>query len=202
LIDDHDPVGVAGRHVVALIYLPYTDAAGDRRYDAGIRQIHLSRLDLAFIRFYRSHVLVHEGTLGIELLHRDGVLLDQPFVALEIQSRVCQQRLIATQIALHGLQCRLIGARIYLGNDIALVNELPLREEDFLQGSADLSAHRHVGQGRDRAECGDADLDITGRHRRHGHGHRSVLSAASTAGAVGSRLRAVLDEPHDAHEQH
>ena len=63
----------------------------------------------------------------------DGILLDQAFVALQIQLGVRQQRLVALQIALHLLQGGFVGARIDLRQRIALMHDLTLGETDLLQ---------------------------------------------------------------------
>jgi hypothetical protein len=75
-----------------------------------------------------SHVLVHQRALRVELLSRDGILFHQTFVSFEVQARVREQRLVATQIALHRLQGSLIGPGIYLSDDVSLVDELSLRK--------------------------------------------------------------------------
>jgi hypothetical protein len=166
-----------------------------------IRQVHLGGLDLSFVRLDGSRVLVHQGTLGVELLRGDGILLDQTLVTLEVEPRIREQRLVATKIALRRLQRRLVRTRIDLSKDIAGTNKLPFGKQNFLQGAGDLRAHGHVGQCRDRAQRGNADLDVAGRYRRNGHRHRSVLAAAPRPGAGRRRLRAVPDDQKDDREQ-
>jgi hypothetical protein len=109
--------------------------------------------------------------------------------------------LVATQIALRSLQRRLVRTGIDLGKDIAGMNELPFGEQNLLQGAADLGAHGHVGQRRDRADRGNPDLDVAWRHCRNGDRHRSILAAATRTGTGRRRLRAVPDDQNDDHEQ-
>jgi len=147
---------------------------------------------------------VHQRALRVELLRGDGILFYQTFVSLEIQTRVLEQRLIAAQVALRGLQRSFIGPGIYLSDQVALMNQLPLGKGDFLQGAADLGSYRDVGQRGDRAQRGNSNLDIARRHRSHRHGHRSVLAAASTAArarAIVGRLWTVLDDRHHDHQE-
>ncbi len=192
LVDDDDAVRVAGRHVVALIDLAQPHPPGDRRDDVRVDQIHLRGLELAFIGFDGADVLVDQRALRIELLHGDRVLLDQPLVALQIQSGVRQQRLVAAQVALHLLHGRLIGARIDLRDEISLPYELPFGEGDFLQDAADLRPHGHGGQRRDRPERRNAQLNIAVGRRGDRHRDRAVLPAGTASARGGRPGRLVL----------
>ena len=165
-----------------------------------VEQIALGRPDLAFVRFDGADVLIHQRALGVELLNRNGVFLDEPFVAFEVQPGIGEQCLVAAQITLCGLQRGLVRSGIDLGNDVTFVHELPFDEQYLLQGAADLRAHGHVRERRDGAERGNPDLDVARRHFRHSDGHRAILAAASHAGwwsgSSGTpRLRPVV---HDA----
>ena len=64
-----------------------------------VDQVDLRGLDLPFVRFDGARVLVDQRALGIELLLGDGVLLDESFVALQIEPGIGEQRLVAPQIA-------------------------------------------------------------------------------------------------------
>ena len=92
-----------------------------------VHQIHLRGLDLTFVRLNRARVLVDQRALRVELLLGDGILLDQPLVALQIQSGIRQQRLIAPQISLHLLQSGFVGPGIDLRQGVALTNRFVLR---------------------------------------------------------------------------
>ncbi len=118
LVDDDDAVGIAGRDVVSLVDLAQADAPGDRRHDVRVLQVHLGRADLGLIRLDRADVLIDERALRVELLAGDGILLDQRFIALQIELCVDQQRLVAAQVSLRLFERRLVGARIDLHDEI------------------------------------------------------------------------------------
>ncbi len=88
--------------------------------DVRVDQIDLRGLDLPLVRFDGADVLIDQRALRVELLLGDGILLDQPFIALQIQLGVRQQRLVALQITLHLLQGGFVGAGIDLRQRVAL----------------------------------------------------------------------------------
>ncbi len=133
LVDDDDPVRITRRDVVALVDLAQSHAAGHRRDDVRVDQIHLRGLQLALVRFDGALVLVDQRALSIELLHGDGVLLHQTLIARQVQFGVREQRLVAAQVALHLLHGGFIGAGVYLRKQVSLVHQLPFGKGDLLQ---------------------------------------------------------------------
>ncbi len=93
-------------------------------------------------------------------MYGDRVFLDQSFVARQIQPGIGQQGFVALQIPFHLLQSRFVGTRVDLRQRVALVYGLTLGEQDLLHDPADLGSDGHRGQGCDRAQSGDAQLDI------------------------------------------
>ena len=68
--DHHEPVGIPRRDVVSLVHLAQADAAGDRRGDVAVDQVDFRGLDGRLVGGDGADVLIHQGTLRIDLLLR------------------------------------------------------------------------------------------------------------------------------------
>ena len=79
---------------------------------------------------------------------RDGVGFREILVALEIELSRCQQRLVAFQRALGEGERKFIGARVDLRQEIALLDDIAIREVDFRERSADLRTQFDLFDGR------------------------------------------------------
>ena len=135
-----------------------------------------------------------KARLRVELLYGDGVFLHEPFVAIQIQFRVRQQRLIA----LANYPCICCRAASYgrgsiCGDELPLSDQLPFGEGDLLKNPADLRSHGHSRERRDRSQRRDAQLDFAECRRGYGDGNRGVLVAATSARTTRRRLRCVAE---------
>ena len=63
-----------------------------------VLQIQLGGVDLCLVRVDGADVLVNQRALGVELLARDRIFLDQRFIARQVQLRIDQQGLVAPQV--------------------------------------------------------------------------------------------------------
>ena len=147
--DDDDAVRITRLDVIAGVNLAQPDAAGDRRDDAAIGQVQLLGVDLGLIGLHDRRLLLHRRRLGVEGLARDRVLCDERLVALQIDLGVFQRGLILRQLRLGLSQRDLVGPRVDLGEEIALVDHLA-----FLEGDLDELP---------------VDLRLDGDHRERGH---------------------------------
>ncbi len=143
------------------------------RDNVAIADIELLGFDLGLIGNHVAFVLQDQRYLGIELLARNGVALGEILVAFEIQLGILQQRLVTLQRALRLRQRQLIGPRIDLRQQIALVDVLALGEGDAHQLAADLRDDGHGGERRHGAQRVQRDVDIApgqGRDRNRDGG--------------------------------
>src|SRR6185437_10248461 len=183
-------------------HLAQPDAPRDRRGDVAVGKIDLGGLDLRLVRLDRSLILLHQRPLRIQLLLRDGILLDQLLEALQVQPGIREERLIFTQRALGLRQGRLVGPRIDLREELALLDQLAFLEGDLLQLAADLGAYRYGGERRDRPQRRNANLDIAHADRGGRYRDRLVLIvvvavAAEAAGAAEAPVDALLRRMDD-----
>ena len=118
-----------------------SDAAADRRGDARIGELQLRAVDRALVRLHRALVLAHQRLLRVDLLLRDRVLREQRPVALEVDLRVLEQRLVLGHLADGLRQLHLERPRIDLGEQVAGLDDLPFAET------------RRASAGRRRAAC-------------------------------------------------
>ncbi len=89
--------------------------------------------------------------MGVKLLFRDGVLRQQRLVTLQIQLGVSQQRLVVRHVPLGLLQHDLVGARIHLGDQLALLDKVAFLHRDTHQLSVNPVTHQYGIKRRDRA---------------------------------------------------
>src|SRR6266513_1402713 len=129
-------------HDVAGIHEAKTDAAADRRSDAGIGELELGVVNLALIRGNGPINLANQCALSVELLLGDDPLFEEKLVPLKIDLRVFALGLVFSELPQRLLKLDLEGTRIDLREKIALVNELA-----FLEGNADQLAVNSAADG-------------------------------------------------------
>ena len=142
------------------IDLAQSDAARERRGDARIGELQPRAVDLALIGFDRAFVLAHERRLRIELLLRDRVLLEERAIALEIDDRVLQQRLVFRELAFGLRELDLERPRIDLGEQLARFDELAFAENHAHELPVDAASHGDGRERRHRAEAGQIHADV------------------------------------------
>jgi hypothetical protein len=128
LVDGDDTGRVGRAHDVADVDEARADPAVDRRADAAVAELHLRQIDLRLIGVDGALKLLGQRRLGVELLMGDRILGDQAAVALEIELRVLQHRLILDLHRLRLRQRRRVGARIDLGDGVPSMDLLSLGE--------------------------------------------------------------------------
>ncbi len=158
------------------------------------------RVDVRLVEHDLRAVLGHRRDLVVAGLGRDRLLCREGRVALQIDLGADERGLILGKLRLIHLERDLVGARIDLGEKIALLHDLAFLEPDLDQLAADLRLHRDRRQRRDRAERRQGDRHVAGRDRRGADRHRP--SRGEPAGRRGLFL-GVGDNPgRDASDQH
>ena len=147
-------------------------------------------------------ILRDRRDLGVARLRRDRVLRDQSVVALQVELGVLQRRLVLGELALRLFKRHLIGARVDLGEKVALFDVLALLERDSHQIAVDLGLDRNHGQRGDGAEPAQSDRHIAFLNRRRTNWHRTAGSGAPTRARLSARPRQVPHRrPDDGHHQ-
>ncbi len=85
-------------------------------------------------------VLGDEVDLGVELLARDRVGLREVLIALEIDLRGFEQRLVARERALRIGERQFVGTRVDFGEEIALLDDLAFLVGDVDEIAADVAS--------------------------------------------------------------
>ena len=163
--DYHQTCAIAGADLVTDIHLAQTQTTADRRANVTELQVELGLIHRRLIRFQRATVLGNQGCLGVQGLLGNGVLGKQAAIALQIDLRVLQLRLILLQGALRLIQRHAIGARIDLRQQVTGVDFLPLLEQHLDQFTIHPTAHIH------RVIGGDRTQGVV-MHRQSGFFHR------------------------------
>ena len=167
LVDGDNPGRVGRVHDVAEIDEARPDAAVDRRSDGAVAQLHLREIDLRLIGVHGTPILLDERRLSIELLVSHRILGDQTVIALQIELRILEQRLILDFHRLRLRERRRIGTRIDFGDDVPGVDLLALGEIHL----EDLAVHPALDQNA-----------IEGLHRAQG---RKINRHVGVCGQVG-----------------
>ena len=108
------PVGVGGVHDVARVDQAQPDAAVDGRGDAAVNQLQLGVVDGRLVGLDRAFLSADRGDLRVQLLLGDGILRQQRFVAVQIDARVGEQRLVVGHLSFGLVELHLERARIDL----------------------------------------------------------------------------------------
>ena len=144
----------------------------------GIVEIELRGLHLRLVGDDRRLVLGDQRLLVRHLLLGDRILLAQRQIAVEIALRLGEQRLVLGQLALRLRERGLVGSRIDLGEEVALLDDLAFVEPQLLQLARDLGADGHGLEGRDGAERVDGDRHVAERDSGDSNGLRRRSGAA------------------------
>ena len=169
--------------------------AADRRNDMGVADIELGGLDQRLIGGDRRLVLGDQRHLVGDLLLGDRILFGELLIAGEVALRLGEQGLVLGQLALRLRQRRLIGTRIDLGDEIALLDGLPLGKADVLQRSRDLCADGHGLERRDRPERIDGERHFANNDRRDANGLWRLRGTAGGFLRLGRRGGALVLVP-------
>ena len=110
--------------VVARVDLAQADAAGDRRGDAAVDEIEPGVVDLRLVGLDRALVLATSDA-WVSTAARDRVCCDQRLVAREVELRVLEQRLVLASVPCACCERDLIGPRVDLGEQVALLDHWP-----------------------------------------------------------------------------
>jgi hypothetical protein len=114
--NNNETVGVAWRHVVALVYQAQPDATVQRRQDAAVLQVDLGGLNRRTVGFHRALILRNQSHLRIECLPGHGILRRETLIAGQIDLRALQQGLVPQQISVRLGKGRFVRARVDLRN--------------------------------------------------------------------------------------
>ena len=140
--DDDDAGRIPRRDVVALVDQTQPDPAAHRRHDVAIGDVELRGIDLRLVGEDVRLILGDQVGLGVELLARYRVGLGEVLIALEIDLRGFEQRLVARKRALRIGERQFVGARVDFRQEIALLDDLAFRVSDVDEIAADLASGR------------------------------------------------------------
>ena len=163
----------------------------------GVGDVELGRLDHRLVGGDRRLVLGDQRDLVGDLLLGDRILLGELLIAGKVALGLAEQRCVLGQLPLRLRQRRLIGARIDLGEEVALLDDLALGEPDFLQVAGDLGADGHGLERRHRAEGVDGQRHVAERYRRHLHGLRRLPVPAGVFHLLGRGFAVLEFLPHE-----
>src|SRR5256885_4239653 len=147
-------------HDVADIDEAETDAAADRRSDAGIGELEFGVVNQALIRCNGAIKLTNQCCLGIELLLRDDAFFKEQLITLKIDLGVLPLRLVFSKLSQSLLKLDLEGTRINLGEEISFVEKLTFLKRDAAELAIDATANRDGVEGGDRAKAIEIDGQI------------------------------------------
>ena len=136
-------------------------------------------IDLALILLDRALVLLDDEDLILGLLLCDRVLLGKRLIAREIHLRLGQQTFVVRELAFVLLLQDLIGPRIDLRQEVALLDQLTFGESDVGELAVDLGLHGHRRERRHGAERVDDFADIAGCDGRGADRLQRVLRETS-----------------------
>ena len=116
---------------------------GNRRRHLRVDQLQLGVVDRGRVLLDRRLVLRDQRGLRIQLLFGHRVGLEQLLVALEVDLRVVEQRLVLRQRGLRRLELHLVRPRIDLGQHLARLDEVAFLKVDLHQLAVDARLDRH-----------------------------------------------------------
>ena len=134
--------------------------AGERRAYRRIAQLRLCVVDRALIAFDLRDELIDRRLLRVDLLARREILLIERCVTLQIELRVFQHRLVCGLFRERLVEGRLVGPRIDLGENIALLHYLALSEIDLRDLAVDAAADSHRVVRLDDAQSVEIDGEV------------------------------------------
>jgi hypothetical protein len=204
-LGDHDQAVLIGRvHDVAGVHEAQAETPGERRGDAAVGELELDVVDLPPVGLHHALVLVDQLDLRVELLVGGRVLGDERPVALEVDARVAQERLVARQLTLGLGQLHLVRTVIDLREQVAGVDALAFLEQDLRQLAVHARVDRHRVERGHGAEPREIDGHVGLPRRRCHHRYRRRPPGLGR-GARRLRLRVArsdADGPDTRAEQH
>ncbi len=108
---------------------------------AAVGELQLRVVDRRLVGLDRALVLADERLLRVDLLLRDRVLGKQRAIALEIDLRVLEQRLVLRHLPLRLPELDLERPRVDLGQQVAGLHDLALLERDLHELPVDARFH-------------------------------------------------------------
>ncbi len=117
-------------------------------------------LKCALVHFHSAFVLRDGRLLRVESLRGNGALRERGLIAGEIEARVLQHRLIASELTLRLYQRGLIRTRVNDGEQVAFVDDLPFAVVDRHQLPGHAAGNGDRVNRRDGAERVDVDADV------------------------------------------
>jgi len=157
------PPGSLALTHVAGIHETQSDASGERRRDARVRELDLDELQLPWSALTAPSAPAARSPPGCRTAGaRDHLLVDEHAVALEVEPRVLERRHVAGELALRLRELRLEGAGVDLRKQLALAHELALAEERLQKLAVDAAADGDGVERRDGAERGEGDGQVAG----------------------------------------
>jgi hypothetical protein len=172
LRDIDQAIHVGRMNDVADIDLPDPGDAVDRRGEISIAEIDLGALDDRLIGFHHGHKLRHDRFLRIGKLQRNRFFFGEVGIAVEIDARIFKMRLVAVAIGDRLIELRLVGSRVDLAEQVALLDRLPLDEINLDQLAGNLAAHDHIVVGNDGADAAQIDRHVMAHHGSRDDAHR------------------------------
>ena len=152
LRDDDQRRRTVGLHDIAGVHQSQPDTPLNRRDNMGKGQIDLRVVNLPFVILNRTLVLQHCLFLVIHLLLGDGISRESRLVAIEVDARLRQCRLIVRQLAFGLRESRLVGPRIDFQQGIALADHLPFLVVHFHDLALHAARDRHRINRRHRSQ--------------------------------------------------
>jgi hypothetical protein len=163
---------------VARVHLAQPHAPGNRRRDARIGELQARAVHLAAIRLDHALVLAHQRFLRIHLLPGDGVLREQGAIAREVELGVLEERRVLQKLTLGLGELHLERARVYFGQQVAVLHQLAFLEAKAHQLAIHAAFHRDDVAWRDVAKTFHIDGDVALSCRGGGDGRRGGLRSA------------------------
>ncbi|MNV21527.1 hypothetical protein D3C71_1124650 [compost metagenome] len=202
----------AGADDVAGVDRADTGDAGDRGGHAGVLQLHLGRAHAGFVGGHGTFELGHLVALGVQVGLGHVLAVLGGVGALVVGARGGQLGLVLALGRGGFIEAGLQGARVDLGEQVALLDFLAFLEVDTDQLAADLRAdgdgvHRRHGSQRAGIDRHVLAGGIDHRHRdRPGVAFLALLAALARAGGGGAGLTLLATAEHahtdEAHHQH
>src|SRR2546421_12937020 len=166
-----------------------TDAAADRRSDAGIGELEFGVVNQALIRCNGAIKLTNQCCLGIELLLRDDAFFKEQLITLKIDLGVLPLRLVFSKLSQSLLKLDLEGTRINLGEEISFVDKLTFLKRDAAELAIDAAANRDGVEGGDRTKTIEIDRQVAALSGSHDNRHDQVARAETSLAPAGRRGR-------------
>src|SRR5579883_166048 len=165
---------------VAGIDQPYAHASIARRRDHGAIELDLRGFDRRIVARHRGRELIDLALLQIEVLLGGEALVGERAQARQVLLSGEELRLVLALLGPSLIERRLEQARVDGGENVALVDTLPLGEPHVLQLAVDLAADRNAHGGLYGAEPAQINRHVAARGHSYSD-HRSIRSGIALA---------------------